>query len=240
MRHINVVTLCEQVLIHICKMDFEQRKGYSSGQLIFPMKIQAQGTKFKDRISEQELRLLFIEEFKNNYPHLFFSIETPTIFKHAFGKLYEDIKSDGNGQSASIDMCIFERVSDEYKRILNVEFKSKNPQIKHIAKDILKLMSEEHNGAFIHLLENTNDRTFCNSNETGIFNKYYKSFADFHLNWAKDKVIHLVIISLKQKKFIHREIRKEDLINLKSIFFIGSTCGNIDKIISKGWKVNQL
>lgn len=235
MEEIDIVKICKAVLIHLSIIDFEQYKGYSTGQLIFPMKIQANGTKYIDRISEQELRLLFIDEFKENYKNLFYSIETPTIFKHFFGKFYEDMKSDGTGQSASIDMCVFERVSDRYQRILNVEFKSKNPPIKDIAKDILKLMAEKHNGAFIHLLISSNAGTFCNSNQTGIFNKYHQSFLKFQQNWIHDKSIRFIIISLNQKVLIHREIKKEDLNNLRDIFFIESGCKGINEVNTNGW-----
>lgn len=235
MEEIDIVKICKAVLSHLSLIDFEQHKGYSTGQLIFPMKIQANGTKYKDRISEQELRLLFIDEFKENHKNLFYSIETPTIFKHFFGKQYEEMKSDGIGQSASIDMCIFERISDRYKRILNVEFKSKNPPIKDIAKDILKLMAEKHNGAFIHLLINSNAGTFCNSKQTGIFNKYYQSFLKFQESWITDKSIDFIVISLQQKTLVYRQIKKADLNNLKDIFFIESGCGNIDSVNKNGW-----
>lgn len=238
---IDVVKLSKIVLAHLSIMDYEQHRGYSSVQLIFPMKIQANGTKHKDRISEQELRLLFIEEFKEIYKEFFYSIETPTIFKHSFGKLYEDIKSDGSGQSASIDMCIFKRVSDRYHRILNIEFKSKNPQIKGIGKDVLKLIAEEHNGAFIHLLDNSNKGTLCNVNETGVFNKFHQSFSRFQENWVNEhKSIQLIIISLKQKIIIHRKIKKSDLKNLKSIFFIESGCGNIEDVKGNGWMTETI
>ncbi len=38
-------------------------------------------------------------------------------------RLCNGIKSDKNGQSASLDMCVFKRVSKKYVRILNIEFK---------------------------------------------------------------------------------------------------------------------
>lgn len=243
MEGIDLIKICREVLLHLSKMGYEVRIGSSSGQLIFPKKIQANGD--KDRISEQELRLLFIEEFKKNYESLFYSIETPTFVKYNFGKHYEDIRPDKNGQSASLDMCIFKRNSDSYERILNIEFKSKNPPIKHFAKDILKLMHEKQNGAFIHLLESSGPKTFCNDTitdrgiGTGVFNKYYDSFTKFQANWTHEKSIHFIIISLRQNTILHREIKKQDLNNLKDIFFIETSCGNITDIKGNDW-INEL
>lgn len=238
---VDAVEICKKVLARLSAMDFEKAGGSSSEQLIFPQKVQAKGTKLKDRISEQELRLLFIEEFKKTNPELFYSIETPTVDKFKVGKEYKSIKTDNEGQSASLDMCIFERSANVYNRILNLEFKHKNTSIKNIGKDVLKLIHENQNGAFILLLDNTDRGTLCNLKETGVFNKFYKSFSDFQLNWRNnDKSIHLIIISLKQKAIIHRELNKQDLNNLKDIFFIKSGCGNIKEINGNGWQTETI
>jgi len=221
-------------------MDYENHKennGCSTEQLIFPMKIQKKGDKFVDRISEQELRLLFIEEFKKAYSAFFYSIETPTKSKYSFKNLHKNIISNLDDQSALIDMCIFERINNEYQRILNIEFKNKNTAYKNIEKDILKLISEHNNGVFIHLLQNTNRGTFCNEGKTGIFDKFRNSFSDFQEKWNdENKFIQLIIISLKQRTLIHRVLKKSDLKNLNNIFFTKSGCGNIKEIKGYGWE----
>lgn len=235
---IDVIKICKNVLYQLSAMDFEKSGGCSSEQLIFPMKRQVNGN--FNRISEQELRLIFIEKFKKTNPELFYSIETPTVNKFSLGKSYETIKSDVDGRSASLDMCIFERVSDVYNRILNIEFKHKN-SLKNIGKDILKLLQENQNGAFIHLFYNTDRGTFCNNNATGIFHMFYKSFSDFQFNWSNnEKTIQLIIISLKQETIIHRSINKTDLIKLKDIFFVNSGCGNIKEIKGNGWEIETM
>ena len=137
-------------------------------------------------------------------------------------------------------MCVFKNISNKYERILNIEFKHKNTVDKNIAKDILKLLREKQNGAFIHLLNNTrkgaHKGTLCNVNKTGVFDKFYKSFSDFKANWTNDrKSIQLIIISLNQKMLIYRKISKPDLNNLKEIFFIGKDCGNMTEIKGNGW-----
>lgn len=217
---INTVEICKKVLNRLSVMDFEKGGGVSIEQLVFPRKIQAKGTKHKDRISEQELRLIFIEEFKKARPDLFYSIETPTEKKYFFGKEFNDIKINPDDQSALLDMCVFDRVQNKYIRKQNIEFKHKNPPIESIGKDILKLIAEPPNAAFIQLLESTDKGTFCNKTETGVFNKFYKSFSSFHSNWSNnDKKIYLIIITLKQKTIIHRELKKQDFNNLKDIFY---------------------
>ena len=212
---IDIFEISKKVLSRLSIMDYEKVGGISTEQLIFPMKIQAKGEKRKNRVSEQEFRLLFIEEFKIKHPNLFYSIETPTDGKFNLGKTYETIKIDPDGRSASHDMCIFERVSGTYNRLLNVEFKHRNSGIKNTAKDILKLMQERQDGVFIHLLENTNKGTL-----NSIFKKLYKSFFDCQGYWNNEsKSIQLVILSLKQKKLIYYRINKVDLMNLGDNMF---------------------
>jgi ketosteroid isomerase-like protein len=252
MGDIDVVNICEKVLERLAIMDYEKfddkrivNKSISldlNRQLIFPLKIQGKELNQVDRISEQELRQLFIEEFKATNDKLFYSIETPTQEKYKFGKSYEDIIKYQNDhiRSASIDMCVFDNGDIGYNRLLNIEFKHKNTKDKNIAKDVLKLMREKQNGAFILLLNNSRKGdsrgTLWNKKDTGMLDKLHKSCNDFGSHWnGENKYIQLVILSLKQKKLIHRKITKTDLINLDSIFFVKNGCGNIDEIKGNGW-----
>ncbi len=75
---VDIIKISKKVLARLSDMDYEKDGGSSKEQLIFPQKVQAKGTKLKNRISEQELRILFIEEFKKANKDLFYSIETPT------------------------------------------------------------------------------------------------------------------------------------------------------------------
>lgn len=238
---INILEISKSVLTRLSTLGHEKHNIFSEEQLIFPQKIQANSTKYRNRISEQELRLLFIEEFIKIYSKLYYSIETPTIGKFRFGKTYEDITSIENGRSASLDMCIFKRNVDVYERFLNIEFKHKNSGIKNTGKDILKLFAEKQDGAFIHLLDNTNVNTFCNDKETGVFNKLYRCFFDFQTSWDNDnKSIQIIILSLKQKTLLYRDFTKTDLPNLKDIFHINSGCIKINEIIKYGWTTENL
>lgn len=230
---IDVLDICKSVLSRLVKMDYETKGGISKEQLIFPLKSQANGQVIVDRVSEQELRYFFIEEFKLKYPSLFYSIETPTVNKFSFGKSYEEIKINLNGQSASHDMCIHQRVSNQYKRVLNIEFKHRNSGIKHTGKDILKLMHEKQDGLFIHLLENTKGTTL-----PSVFNKLCKSFVDFQEYWNDDeKSIQLVVISLKEQKLIHCTIKKTDLISINDIFYIEKGYEKMRTFKEVSWKI---
>lgn len=224
---IDILKIINRVLIRLSEMDYEKDGGNSNRQLIFPKKTQAKGD--ENRVSEQELRLLFIEEFKNEYPSLFYSIETPTFEKYCFSKAG---KINAKSQSALHDMCIWEReCPGKYRRKLNIEFKHKNTDIKHIEKDIHKLIQEKEDGVFIHLLDNTDGRTLCS-----VLEKYEKSFSKHSSRWADaNKSIQIVILSLKQGIFIHRILNKNDMMVLRNIFFVEKGFGNIQRFNVSGW-----
>lgn len=210
MKEVKIVEICEVVLARLSKMDYELEVINNKEQLVFPNKTQAKGD--VKRISEQELRFLFVEEFKKMSKALNYSIETPTQEKYKFGKSFDDIKVSKEGQSALLDMCVFKNNEDSYERILNIEFKHKNSTLKNIAKDILKLMHEKQNGVFIHLLNGTNSGTLFNERETGVLDKLNQSLIRFKDEWRgeTDKSIKLIIISLGQKTLMHHEIKKDD------------------------------
>lgn len=226
MKSIDVVNICEKVLERLSKMGYEKNSANSNGQLIFPTKSDL------ERISEQELRQIFIEIFNGNNQGLYYSIETPTINKYSFGKNDDSIKTNVEGRSALIDMCVFEKENDNshYKRILNIEFKHDNVAYKNFSKDILKLIHEKENGAFIILLNNTNSGTLINSGKKrkGVIDKLIKSFDDHklnetHWNGSTDKFIELVILSLEDKDNInknpfirYRTVFKKDLDTIKA------------------------
>jgi hypothetical protein len=229
---LDVVGISKKVLERLLKMDSERAGGSSKEKFIFPKKNGGD-----DRISEQELRFLFVEEFvKLSSKDFFYSVETPTEKKYKFGDTYADIRTDDTGRSASIDMSVFKRDSNnKYNRILNIEFKNENVPSFNIGKDILKLIHEEQEGVLIHLLKNTDSGTLCNSsyNSLGVFDKYYESFSKFRKKWSdNNKSIQLIIISLEEKTLIHREIKKGE--NLEDTFKI-KNCGNIATFNINGW-----
>lgn len=219
-----LVKICEKVLKGLTNIGWENEIGDSNERLIFPSK---SGVK---RISEQELKQLFIEIFIKDYTSLFYSIETPTVNKYSFTNEPNKIKvgdDDDKGQSALLDMCVFRKEKKSYERILNIEFKHKNATEKNISKDILKLIHEEPNGTFILLLKNTDSGTL-----RSILNKFSNSFKTHIEKWNGDKYIQLNILSLEEKEngqgkpfLIHRIIRENSLTS-------DVNCFSIDKIES--------
>jgi len=89
---LDITPITNSVLVRLLDTDYEKDSGNSTEQLIFPNKETAKGS--VKRISEQELRFLFVEEFKKLCTDLFYSIETPTEDKYKFGKSHSAIMVD--------------------------------------------------------------------------------------------------------------------------------------------------
>ncbi|KAF0128404.1 MAG: hypothetical protein FD155_3276 [Bacteroidetes bacterium] len=234
---IDIIQTTTNVLTRLSSLNFEKNGGISSEKLIIPILTKSDGTLLKNKISELEFRHLFTEEFQKLFPHLFYSIETPTLVKFIFGKSPEDFKLDIDGVAAYIDLCIFERKRGIYSRILNIVFKHKNMYLKTIARDIFKLIHEKKDGVYIHMLDNADSGKLCNKKYGSIFTNLYKSFFDFQSHWTDSKKsIQLIIISLKDQTFIERKITRNDLTNLDSIFFVNENYGTLNEVIGQGWQ----
>lgn len=138
------------------------------------------------RVSEQELRFLFVEEF-NKYIdsyntengktplELFYSIETPSTDSYIFGdnpKKHCEKKSDGI--SAQFDLVIFNKSK---QRVCLIEFKNNKGDAGEHAKDFLKLSSEGDGKLcyFISIAESSNNGTLGDKDATkGIIPKFKK------------------------------------------------------------------
>lgn len=122
-------------------------------RIVFPRK----RGKEELRISEQELRFVFIEQF-NQYCretgwNAFYSVETPTQWKYKFSegkKPHKIADKEEGGQSAMVDVSIHNNAG---RRICLIEFKAGNPEGFCFDKDFVKLSEEGELGFFIHLLE---------------------------------------------------------------------------------------
>ncbi len=124
--------------------------------------------KYEKRLSEQELRFVFIEKLipELEQQDLFYSIETPTQGKYKFSekgnKKLQPI-CDIKGQSASFDLVILNRKEE---KLALIEFKAKNAHNHEHAKDFCKLMNpaEGENALryFIEIIESYDQRTIKN------------------------------------------------------------------------------
>lgn len=116
------------------------------------------------RISEQELKQTFIY-FLQKETRLYYSVETPTKKMYRFsGKgNVPRVCEDGDGQSANIDLSIYETLSqvEEGQPFVNIEFKNGNPKKDNIKKDLLKLYKEPTKyGYFLHIVESSDEGTW--------------------------------------------------------------------------------
>ncbi len=114
------------------------------------------------RISEQELRFIFVEQLNkeiSNGWNVFYSVETPTIDTYRFKDIEPQI--DHNGQSASFDLVIHDK---DYKRIALIEFKANNADEHEHKKDFVKLSNPvESKGIdtfFVEIVNGTNNGTY--------------------------------------------------------------------------------
>jgi hypothetical protein len=120
------------------------------------------------RLSEQELRFIFVEQFNkycDNKLSWFYSVETPTEHKYIFSE--RGVKNSnpnmtdnkGEGQSAMVDFAIHD---ETLKRIALVEFKALNPHKLSFIKDFKKLNAEP--------VENTYFIMYIKSYDSGTIN----------------------------------------------------------------------
>lgn len=94
------------------------------------------------RVSEQELRFVFIEQLNKFLPEgYFYSIETPTKCPYKFSENHKNCKLVRNeGKSGNFDLTI----QNEKKQIVAIiEFKSKSTSPHSYAKDLCKLWNKE-------------------------------------------------------------------------------------------------
>lgn len=132
----------------------------SVSRLIFPSK-----RKGETRISEQELRMVFVEQFNkyvaaNRDWNVFYSVETPTMDTYAdFSK---NPHQDDDGRSGNIDLSIH---NVEGKRICLIEFKALNPDKIDYEKDFVKLNNKTENvdlTYFVQIVDNHDSGTYDN------------------------------------------------------------------------------
>ena len=118
--HIDVIiTNTFNTISEVYRTQMENQKigtyNNNSSRIIFPLKRESKDKKEEFRISEQELRFVFVEEF-NKYCSknwdAYYSVETPTSKRYDFSNKEMPCKVDyPNGQSAMVDFSIFLKVT---------------------------------------------------------------------------------------------------------------------------------
>lgn len=154
---------------------FNKKPSGLSPRLIFPVK----RTNKEIRISEQEARILYCNILNNlNY---FYSIETPTN---------ETYQQTGNTPlSALSDLSIYRYIDSELKKVANVELKAHNPATKSICKDIEKIIREEKDGNWFHVLKNIDKATL-----PSIFYKFIYSLKEHSDKGSKISILFCICV----------------------------------------------
>ena len=137
----------------------------------------------EDRISEQELRFIFVEQLNRyaseNGEEIYYSVETPTEKKYVFSKdvdprvATQDDINNKKGVSARTDLVIYKKDKDEFKKVALIEFKALNPIGRNYEKDFCKLNNEGGKDIlkyFIQIVKNY-DKGTINSIKDKIKNK---------------------------------------------------------------------
>ena len=171
-----------------------------SSRIIFPLKRESKDKKEEFRISEQELRFVFVEEF-NKYCSknwdAYYSVETPTSKRYDFSNKEKPCKVDyPKGQSAMVDFSIFLKEQDKLTRVALIEFKALNPDKQSYMKDYVKLLNEDQKFVyFIMIVKSANNRTI-----KSIADKINASYANAGLD--KGKTVEFRCLDLgKGRKF---------------------------------------
>lgn len=134
------------------------RNNNSGSRLIFPSY-----SNEKRRVSEQELRFVFVEQLQKLIEEydFFYSVETPTKDKYKFSengkKIVPQISEEG--QSASFDLSIIDK---NRNTIAIFEFKAKNANPHEYAKDFCKLWNPVEKSSykyFLNLFEKIDEGT---------------------------------------------------------------------------------
>ena len=124
------------------------------------------------RVSEQELRFAFVEEFlkyvKKKKKDWYYAVEVPTKIKYDFSdKKNPKVAEEGKGKSASFDLAIYAKGDNNFNLIALLEFKAGNPKKFDYHKDLVKLASEKGGDNevlrfFIEIVKNADKGTLKN------------------------------------------------------------------------------
>jgi hypothetical protein len=171
--HKHIEQIIENTFEVLKEVHSKQKEGYNQypsgnkSRIIFPQ-YRKEYRNGETRLSEQELRFIFVEQFNkycDNKLSWFYSVETPTEHKYIFSE--RGVKNSnpnmtdnkGEGQSAMVDFAIHD---ETLKRIALVEFKALSPHKLSFIKDFKKLNAEP--------VENTYFIMYIKSSDSGTIN----------------------------------------------------------------------
>lgn len=128
------------------KLDYPNRQRLS--RIVFPQKRDN-----TTRISEQELRFVFVEQLIKKIQEgwdVYYSIETPTRGTYSGFSNGETPKQDVEGRSGEFDLVIF---NNRLERIALIEFKANNASDHEHIKDFCKLNNPKEGVVLKYFIE---------------------------------------------------------------------------------------
>lgn len=166
----NTFKVIKEVYVHQNENKPNKKSSNVGSRIIFPQyhihKKKKEKRKDYNRISEQELRFIFVEQLNKyadqNNIDIYYSVEAPTKNAYIFSSENNDApKVDNeNGISARTDLVIYKKDGTSFTKIALIEFKALNPDIINYEKDFCKLNEEDCKSKyFIQIIKNYNART---------------------------------------------------------------------------------
>jgi len=159
----------------------------------------------EQRISEQESKVLFTNEFMNN--KIRFAVEVPTISKHCF----KSTQLKKNERSARFDMVTYKDNTYDFDWV--IELKSGNPPQFNFQKDFEKMAKSNSNCLWFHTLKNADSGTYKSLDE-----KINESIKNVIKDFGGNFIWKFVVVVLEQAELYSVNIPlKKDESNKFSI-----------------------
>jgi hypothetical protein len=126
-----------------------------------------------------------------------FAVEVPTTQRYAF--------SGTTKMSARTDLVVYASRPDPPPRLvrdLAIEFKAHNPQAEAIRKDLEKLLREQYDGLWFHVLENAHSKTI-----PVLMAKFTQAIEDLRPLWqACMHTLTVCVVVLEKKFWLYRTL----------------------------------
>jgi hypothetical protein len=192
------IAIARQVAMELCEIQPEPNppKDVGSTTLVFPS--YRPGTlngPERARVSEAEARVVYCMALANR--RLPFGVEVPTTQQYAF--------SGTTKMSARTDLVVYASRRDPQPRLvrdLAIEFKAHNPRAESIRKDLEKLLREQCDGLWFHVLKNVHSRTI-----PVLMGKFTQAIEDLRLPWQECMhTLNVCVVVLEKKFWLYRTL----------------------------------
>lgn len=166
----------------------------------YPYKYKADHSHTEIRISEQELKQVFIY-YLQTMTDYWYSVETPTTNRYRF-KDVEVPEVNPHNQSALVDLSIYPNKNED-KPYAHIEFKCGNPEPMAFQKDILKLYREDIEvGFFVQILPADDNGTWKNLYEKKFLLNIEKLASEEH-----EVAVYILSLSKSKNCFICKDLK---------------------------------